>query len=217
MHFGIFYGPLNKMPAPDQALKSSAVCDLSSLKPATQEAIKGWLADGTFTQRAIGALQDQERENMRLEALVAEQASRLLNLSKPVSRADILKALVNCPHSIDASSVTLEQDAAQGAGVALAQITDRLLAILAPLVPEASKNPENAVANLADAPAAEPARQLFFGSKKAMYRCMDCNHEQFVSEHHDGDRFYAGSGADWCDSCDVGKPVRVQPEVLKVE
>jgi hypothetical protein len=45
--------------------------DLSSLKPATQEAIKGWLADGTFVERAIGAMEAQERENMRLEKLVA--------------------------------------------------------------------------------------------------------------------------------------------------
>ena len=47
--------------------------DLSSLKPATQEAIKGWLADGTFVERAIGAMEAQERENMRLEKLVAAQ------------------------------------------------------------------------------------------------------------------------------------------------
>lgn len=46
---------------------------LSGLRPDTQKTIKGWIADGTFVERAIGALQEQERENMRLEKLVAAQ------------------------------------------------------------------------------------------------------------------------------------------------
>ena len=47
--------------------------DLLGLKPDTQEAIKGWIADGTFVERAIGVLHEQESENMRLEKLVAAQ------------------------------------------------------------------------------------------------------------------------------------------------
>jgi hypothetical protein len=46
--------------------------DLSGLKPATQEVIKGWIEDGTFINRAVGAMQKQETEIMRLEKL-AEQ------------------------------------------------------------------------------------------------------------------------------------------------
>jgi len=47
--------------------------DLSGLKPSTQEAIKGWIEDGTFIERAIRAMQEQEVENMRLEKMVAPQ------------------------------------------------------------------------------------------------------------------------------------------------
>lgn len=45
--------------------------DLSGLKPSTQEVIKGWIEDGTFIERAIGAMQEQEAENMRLEKMAA--------------------------------------------------------------------------------------------------------------------------------------------------
>jgi hypothetical protein len=47
--------------------------DLSGLKPEMQETIRGWIVDGTFVERALGALHEQERENMRLEKLVAAQ------------------------------------------------------------------------------------------------------------------------------------------------
>jgi len=47
---------------------------------------------------------------------------------------------------------------------------------------------------------------------KALYRCVDCGHEQYVSEVHTEDgSVYAGSGANWCDECEVGKPERVVP------
>jgi len=49
--------------------------DISFLKLSTQEAIKGWIADGTFVERAVGAMQAQELENMRLEKLVAAQTA----------------------------------------------------------------------------------------------------------------------------------------------
>jgi hypothetical protein len=51
---------------------------------------------------------------------------------------------------------------------------------------------------------------------KALYRCEDCGHEQLVSEHHTEDgSVYAGSGANWCDSCNTGKPHRVDPFARK--
>jgi len=50
--------------------------DLSGLKPSTQEVIKGWIEDGTFIQRAIGAMQEQEAENMRLEKMAAPQPAQ---------------------------------------------------------------------------------------------------------------------------------------------
>jgi len=42
--------------------------DLSGLQPQTQERIRGWLADGTFVCRAIGTMQEQEREIMAYAA-----------------------------------------------------------------------------------------------------------------------------------------------------
>jgi hypothetical protein len=50
--------------------------DLSGLKPATQEVVKGWIEDGTFIKRAIGAMQEQEAENMRLEKMVEDQPAQ---------------------------------------------------------------------------------------------------------------------------------------------
>lgn len=50
--------------------------DLSGLKPATQEVVKGWIADGTFIKRAICAMQEQEAENMRLEKMVEDQPAQ---------------------------------------------------------------------------------------------------------------------------------------------
>jgi len=50
--------------------------DLSGLKPSTQEVIKGWIEDGTFIERAIGAMQEQEAENMRLEKMAAPQPAQ---------------------------------------------------------------------------------------------------------------------------------------------
>ena len=47
--------------------------DLSGLKPATQEAIKGWIADRTVVERAVGVMFEQEREISRLEKLAAAQ------------------------------------------------------------------------------------------------------------------------------------------------
>ncbi len=36
--------------------------DLSHLRPETQEAFRGWLKDGTFVERAMGVMMDQERQ-----------------------------------------------------------------------------------------------------------------------------------------------------------
>ncbi len=47
---------------------------------------------------------------------------------------------------------------------------------------------------------------------KALYRCTKprCGHEQLVTEIHTEDgAIYAGSGANWCDKCNTGKPERV--------
>lgn len=41
--------------------------DLSHLRPETQEAIRGWIKDGTFFDRAIGAMHDQEQRLMAYE------------------------------------------------------------------------------------------------------------------------------------------------------
>ena len=41
--------------------------DLSHLRPETQEAIRGWIKDGTFFDRAIGAMHDQEKRLMAYE------------------------------------------------------------------------------------------------------------------------------------------------------
>lgn len=61
-----------------QPAQPKAEPDLSGLKPSTQEVIKRWIADGTFIERAIGAMQEQERENMRLEKTVAAQPNEPL-------------------------------------------------------------------------------------------------------------------------------------------
>lgn len=39
--------------------------DLSALSPKVQARIREWLADGTFVERAIGTMQEQERELMK--------------------------------------------------------------------------------------------------------------------------------------------------------
>jgi len=41
--------------------------DLSALSQKTQEQIRAWLADGTFVDRAIGTMREQERELMAYE------------------------------------------------------------------------------------------------------------------------------------------------------
>lgn len=46
--------------------------DLSAFSQKTQARIRGWLADGTFVGRAIGTIQEQERELMRHEALAQQ-------------------------------------------------------------------------------------------------------------------------------------------------
>lgn len=47
------------------------------------------------------------------------------------------------------------------------------------------------------------------GDYRVLYRCQDCKHEQYVYEIVCDGTTYAGSGADWCDSCNSGLPVRV--------
>ena len=64
--------PLYKAPQPAQQQEP----DFSGLKPSTQEVIKGWIEDGTFIKRAIGAMQEQEAENMRLEKMVKDQPAQ---------------------------------------------------------------------------------------------------------------------------------------------
>jgi len=41
--------------------------DLSNLQTTTQEKVRKWIADGTFIERAIGVMTDQEKEIVRLE------------------------------------------------------------------------------------------------------------------------------------------------------
>ncbi|MDZ7920721.1 hypothetical protein [Rhodoferax sp.] len=47
--------------------------ELSGLKPQTQERIREWLADGTFVSRAIGTMQEQERELIAYETKQAQK------------------------------------------------------------------------------------------------------------------------------------------------
>jgi hypothetical protein len=55
--------------------------------------------------------------------------------------------------------------------------------------------------------AAEPKR--FIGSVSVPYKCTDCGHIQQVTEVHTSDGVYVGSGANWCDKCNDGKPERL--------
>lgn len=55
------------------------------------------------------------------------------------------------------------------------------------------------------------AMQLEQGSsgrstRKRPYRCTDCGHIQQVTEVLFDGSVYAGSGANWCDKCESGKP-----------
>jgi hypothetical protein len=61
--------------------------DLSGLKPKSQKLIRQWLEDGTFVERAIGALHEQELENMRLEKLIATAAQPTTEESSAVKPA----------------------------------------------------------------------------------------------------------------------------------
>jgi hypothetical protein len=55
----------------------------------------------------------------------------------------------------------------------------------------------------------EPAQQTRKdGDYSVAYRC-ECGHKQNVTEIVRGGRTYAGSGANWCDGCGDGPPVRV--------
>ena len=45
--------------------------DLSSLSDAARERIRKWIFDGTFVERAIGVIRDQERELMAYEKVFA--------------------------------------------------------------------------------------------------------------------------------------------------
>lgn len=46
--------------------------DLSALRPETQKAVRGWIADGTFVQRAIAVIDSQEKELMQYEQAVRQ-------------------------------------------------------------------------------------------------------------------------------------------------
>lgn len=39
-----------------------------------------------------------------------------------------------------------------------------------------------------------------------LFRCTACGYEQIVKVTIVNGRFFCGSGADWCDSCEMGKP-----------
>ncbi len=58
--------------------------------------------------------------------------------------------------------------------------------------------------------ALEPERKPkpFIGTLRAIYKCTDCGHEQSVTEVHTEHGVYVGSGANWCDKCELGKPER---------
>ena len=66
------------------------------------------------------------------------------------------------------------------------------------------------IARLRAALALEPGRKPkpFIGTLKAIYKCTDCGHEQSVTEVHTEHGVYVGSGANWCDKCELGKPER---------
>ena len=59
-------------------------------------------------------------------------------------------------------------------------------------------------------PAPQPERKPkpFIGTLRAIYKCTDCGHEQSVTELHTEHGVYVGSGANWCDKCELGKPER---------
>lgn len=59
-------------------------------------------------------------------------------------------------------------------------------------------------------PATAPERKPkpFIGTRNAIYKCTDCGHEQSVMEFHTEHGVYVGSGANWCDKCELGKPER---------
>jgi hypothetical protein len=90
----------NTLPLSDVALNS-----LSALKPATQESIKSWLADGTFVERSIGTMLEQERENMRLEKQVSTSHLK----SKPAQQEVVVLV-----HEPDAWRVRLPRWTAPG-------------------------------------------------------------------------------------------------------
>lgn len=46
-------------------------------------------------------------------------------------------------------------------------------------------------------------------TKRVLYRCTDCGHQQYVTHVLANGREYAGSGSNWCDECS-GLPVRVE-------
>ena len=62
------------------------------------------------------------------------------------------------------------------------------------------------VCKSATAPERKP--KPFIGTLKAIYKCTDCGHEQSVTEVHTEHGVYVGSGANWCDKCESGKPER---------
>ena len=62
------------------------------------------------------------------------------------------------------------------------------------------------VCKSATAPERKP--KPFIGTLKAIYKCTDCGHEQSVTEVHTEHGVYVGSGANWCDKCELGKPER---------
>lgn len=55
-------------------------------------------------------------------------------------------------------------------------------------------------------------------SQKATYICQDCGHCQKVIEVFTEEGVFVGSGANWCDSCEDGLPLRkpaLQDEAIK--
>lgn len=49
------------------------------------------------------------------------------------------------------------------------------------------------------------------GKYKVLYRCQDCGHDQWITEIVAHGATYTGGSANWCDACDNGLPVRVDP------
>ena len=43
-------------------------------------------------------------------------------------------------------------------------------------------------------------------NRERLYRCTSCGHEQWVYELVRREGVYAGSGQNWCDKCERGKP-----------